>query len=84
MMVYGCEIPEHVIDHALSQMEIHRGFDALGLSKAIAAAGGPMAHATAYRCADRVLQKLRKKGAIAFGDGLWKALPTPPSRGEGV
>jgi hypothetical protein len=73
MKLYGVEVPEHLIDHALAQMEIHRGFDCADLEVALSRAGVPSE--VVNRCADRTLQKLRKKGVIFYDGRLWKVKP---------
>jgi hypothetical protein len=75
MRLYGEEVPEHIIDHALSGMELHRGFTMLNLVGALRRAGASKDDRVLNRCADRTLQKLRKMGAIAFDGRVWKATP---------
>ncbi len=80
MRVYGVEVSTVVIDHALSQMELHRGFTYTQLTEAVDRAGGGYQLGVASRAADRALQKLRRIGAIAFKGGKWfavKAEETP-------
>lgn len=73
MKVYGHVIPSAIIDHCLSQMEIHRGFTLMDLRGAIIRAAA-VDSATAERAADRVLQRLRRNGAIAYRDQKWRVV----------
>jgi len=75
MRLYGEEVPEHIIDHALAGMELHRGFTMLNLVGALRRAGAVDKDHILNRCADRTLQRLRKKGAIAFDGRVWKVTP---------
>ena len=72
MKVHGEEIPEHLIDHALASMDVKRGFTLGNLEGALCRAGVPHEGGVAMRCADRTLQKLRRKGSIAFDGRVWK------------
>lgn len=72
MKVHGEEIPEHLIDHALSGVDRNRGFTMLDLIGALRRAGVSDKPGVLDRCADRTLQKLRKKGVIAFDGRVWK------------
>lgn len=74
MRLYGVEVPTHVIDHALSSMDLQRGFTCGDLEVALARAGVSDRIGILNRCADRTLQKLRKKGAIRFDGVKWKAV----------
>lgn len=71
MKVYGTEIQEHIIDHAISSVNSPNGFTYRQLEDALVNYGVERRGAVASRCADRVLQRLRRRCDIAFTDGVW-------------
>jgi len=69
--VDGVDIPQHVIDHALLGLDRRAGFTFADVQACLVRAG--VDKDPAYRCADRVLQSLRRSGAIFFSNKKWWA-----------
>jgi hypothetical protein len=77
MKVDGVEISQDVIDVAVADVfRASGGFTFLNLQGALGRAG--VDDRSAYRCADRTLQKLRKAGRIVFFNGRWFQRMTEP------
>lgn len=78
MKVDGVEISQDMIDAAVADVfRVSGGFTFLNLQGALCRAGAD--DRSAYRCADRTLQKLRKAGRIEFINRRWLPIPHTPA-----
>ncbi|MGO8211806.1 hypothetical protein ACC782_33540 [Rhizobium ruizarguesonis] len=69
MKIDGHEITEQQVDEAVADVAGVGGFKARDLEEALLTVGAPTE--AAYRGADRILQRLRKRGHISFDGGHW-------------
>ena len=69
MKVDGHEITEQQVDDAVANVACIGGLKARDLEVCLLAAGVDIK--AAYRGADRILQRLRKRGDISFDGGRW-------------
>ena len=72
MIVKGKEIPTHQIYACEDWMLAVNGFTAGELATCAISKGVPMM--TAYRFADRLIQKLKKNGLIKFNGKTWEKI----------
>lgn len=69
MMVYGNVVRCEYINKAIEECDIERGSH--GLIEGLYRYGGHLDNVS-YRCADRILQSLRKRGFIEFKNRKWQ------------